>query len=39
MQAEQAIKAEELSSEEEKSEEDMKNSHLVKCRFYRKKVP
>lgn len=28
-----------MSSEEEKQDDDYKNSHLVKCRFYRKKVP
>lgn len=39
MQASEQTKEEELSSEEEKHDDDYKNSHLVKCRFYRKKVP
>jgi hypothetical protein len=42
MQASEQIKDNEiqnLSSDEEKLDEDYKSSHLVKCRFYRNKVP
>ena len=27
------------SSDEDKMEDDYKNSHLVKCRYYRNRVP
>jgi hypothetical protein len=30
---------EETSSDDDRVENDYKNSHLVKCRYYRNKVP
>ena len=33
------IEIQDSSSDEEKTENDYKNSHLVKCRYYRNKVP
>jgi len=33
------VPEEETSSDDDRVENDYKNSHLVKCRYYRNKVP